>query len=469
MARRAGLVVVPMNVIVIGGGFAGLSAATRLAEEGCRVTLLEGRQILGGRAYSFTDPQTGDAVDNGQHLFMGCYRETLAFLRRIDRLDRLAFQSRLAVDFFGARNRHASLRAWPVKAPWHLLGALMRLKTLSWSDRWRLRHVRAALKRPTPFDELDRLTVDEWLSAHHQSDRARRHFWDLIALACLNEDPRIASAAPFVTVLKQAFFQEAAGSRLGLAKVGLSDLYVDGAVQFLKDHGGTVRTKCPVQRLDCSGRRVQGVILRDSERLEADAVISAVPPGSLLRLVTDELAEDIPYFSRIKELTHSPILSIHLWLDRDIMTQRLAGLLDTHIQWIFNRSRIDENPKSKVGHVSLVISGAHAFVEWSDQKIRTMALEELKRLFPKALDAAVLRSIVVREHHATLSPTVGSESFRPSWKSPLDRFWVAGDWTQTGLPATIESACVSGHGCAELILNEKAHISRPQRYDPATT
>ena len=466
------------NVIVIGGGFAGLSAASALAEQGVRVTLLEGRQILGGRAYSFVDPQTGDSVDNGQHLFMGCYHETIKFLRRIESLGRLKFQSSLSVDFTGSDGRRAELRCWPLPAPWNLMSGLLRLKTLSWADRWRLRHVHAALRRNTPVEELDRLTVDQWLTRCRQSERAKRHLWDLIAIACLNEESRVASAAPFVTVLKQAFFDGPSASSIALADVGLSDLYVRDAARFIQDAGGEVRAKSPVQRLIVRHGRVEGVLLRDGTRLEADAVVSAVPAWALLKIVPDLLVETEAYFQPLKQLSYSPILSIHLWLDQKITDALFTGLLDTHIQWLFNKSKILNTPhpvlrtslspaRGEGGgegtgrhdqYVSLVISGAHDFMDWPDVRILGLALEELRRLFPKAKEAVLLRSLIIRESQATLSPRVGGEALRPGHESPIKNLWVAGDWTKTGLPATIESACVSGHRCADMIIQKAPKV-----------
>jgi len=439
------------RVIVIGGGFAGLSAATSLVEQGHHVTVLEGRQVLGGRAYSFSDPKTGDSVDNGQHLFMGCYHETLSFLQRIKCMDCLQFQTSLSVPFVGSGNRRASLSCLPLPSPWHLYSGLLRLKTLSWADRLRLRYVQLELQKNKSIEELDQITVDDWLTRCHQSETAKRHLWDLITIACLNEDSRIASAATFVAVLKQAFFEDAIASCIALANVGLSDLYVHEGVSYIEKKGGEVRTKCPVQYLDIREGCVRGVGLRDGGVLEADAVISAVPPWALLKLVPDVLAEKDPYFHRMKQLSYAPIISIHLWFDQAITDDLFVGLLDTHIQWLFNRSKIHRDAKTKEGYISLVISGAHDFVNWTDKKILSMAIEELRRLFPKAQTAALLRSLVIKEAHATLSPKIGTEMLRPAFKSPVERLFVAGDWTKTGLPATIESACVSGHACAELV------------------
>ncbi len=442
------------KVVVIGGGFAGLAAATSLSDMGHQVTVLEGRQILGGRAYSFVDPVTGDSVDNGQHIFMGCYRHTINFLQRIGCLDGITFQSSLKVPFVGAGQLRATLNCMTLPAPWHLYSGLLRLSTLSLMDRWRLRRVEKELKKNLTQAELDGITVDEWLKRCGQSERARRHLWDLITIACLNEDPRIASAATFVTVLKQAFFEDPMSSELGFANVGLSELYVPQSISYIESKGGVVRAKSPVQRLDVRNGRVEGVLLRNGERLEADAVISTVPPWAMLKLIPQEYLDREPYFAKIKELTYAPIISIHLWFDGAITNELFVGLLDTQIQWLFNRSKIHHDSKTKEGHISLTISGAHAFADWTDKKILSMALAELRRLFPQAKETVLMRSLVVRESHATLSPKVGTESLRPASESPIKNLWVAGDWTKTGLPATIESACLSGHVCAELAFKE---------------
>jgi len=311
--------------------------------------------------------------------------------------------------------------------------------------------VRTALKQKTSVEDLDRMTVDQWLTQCRQSERAKRHLWDLIAIACLNEESKVASAAPFVAVLKQAFFEDPSSSSLALADVGLSDLYVRGAIHYLQTHGGEVRAKCPVHRLIVRNEEVKGVLLRDGTRLEADAVICAVPPPALLKLVPEEIVERETYFSALKTLRYAPIISIHLWFDQKITNELFVGLLDTHIQWLFNRSLIHRDAKTKDGYVSLVISGAHDFADWPDQKILSLALEELRRIFPAAKEAVLLRSLVIKEFQATLSPVPGTEALRPTSESPIKNLLVAGDWTKTGLPATIESACVSGHRCAELV------------------
>ncbi|OGR89549.1 MAG: hypothetical protein A2992_03880 [Elusimicrobia bacterium RIFCSPLOWO2_01_FULL_59_12] len=447
------------KVIIIGGGFAGLSAATALAERGYRVIVLEGRQVLGGRAYSFADPQSGDAVDNGQHLFMGCYFETRAFLKRIGQEDAIHFQPSLSADFADTQGGTARLRCWRLPAPWHLLSGLMRLSSLSWADRFRLLYMSRALRHArTHPDELGPLTVEQWLTRWNQSERARHHLWDLIAIAALNEDPAIASAAPFAAVLERAFFAGTENARLGFATAGLSDLYVRAAGAFIEERGGEVRVKSPVESILLRNDRIEGVRLREGSRLAADWVISAVPAPALLKMLPEAAIAAEPVFQRMRRLRPAPIISFHLWFDRAITRRAFVGLLDTHVQWVFNKSAILSLPKGKEGYVSAVISGAHAFIDWPESKLLGMVLEELRRVFPKAREAALVRSRVIKEHQATLSPAVGSEALRPAHPSPYRGLLLAGDWTKTGLPATIESACLSGHACARIVTQGKPSI-----------
>jgi squalene-associated FAD-dependent desaturase len=307
------------------------------------------------------------------------------------------------------------------------------------------------------------MTVTEWLKHCKQSDRARRHLWDLIAIATLNESPDIAAAGPFVEVLRQAFFSGPQDSQLAFAKVGLSDLYVHAARLYIESRGGKVLLKSPVERLQMMGNRVEGVQLRDGTILKADWVVSAVPATSLLKILPRSVLDKEPAFQHLRQLKASPIISIHIWFDRSISRRAFVGMLDTHLQWFFNKPKIFTGIKTREGYISVVISGAHTFIDWPDTALLAMALEELRRLFPRAREALLLRSLVIKEHQATLSPTVGCEELRPLYQSPVDHLLLCGDWTKTGLPATIESACVSGHACAEIIFNAVSGVvERPR-------
>lgn len=428
------------DVIIIGGGFAGLSAATALAERGLRVTLLEARQRLGGRAYSFRDEATGDLVDNGQHLFMACYRETRRFLGRIGTERHLRFQPDLRVDFRTPDARRTALRCPRLPAPYHLLAGFASLSTVSVGDIFRLRHVMADLAVGDPRARAA-LTVSEWLRRNRQSEGIRSNFWTPLTVAALNESPGVASAGDLATVLRQGFMGSREDARLGLSVVGLSELYTAAARGYVEGRGGEVRLGAPVAAIDCRRDRCEGVTLKDGTRLTADAVISAVPPTALLPLLPD--------VDWLRPLPTSPIVSINIWFDRPVMAEPFAGLLGTECQWAFNRSMILNSPSR--GYVALVISAARDHIRRSQQDLVRLAVTDLRRLFPEARSACVTRAFAVKEREATLSPAVGI--LRPGQKSPARNLFLAGDWTDTGLPATIESAVVSGHRCAELILN----------------
>ena len=444
------------SVVVIGGGFAGLAAATALAEAGVRVTLLEKRPRLGGRASSFRDAVTGDTVDNGQHLFMGCYTETLAFLRRIRTADRIAFQPDLTVEFLEPGRAPDRLRCWPLPAPWHLAGGLAGLRGLSWREKWAARRV-ARAAREAPAASLNGTSVSEWLRDLGQSERVRQRFWDVVAVAALNDDPARASAALFAQVLSQGFFASRAGSRLGVSRVGLSDLYTDAAAQFVAARGGAVRTGVGVSRLLIGDGRVEGLFLSDGQTLTADAYISALPWQALRQALPAEWVARDAWFGRLAQLRASPIISINLWFDRSVTSVEFAALLTTQIQWLFNKQRLFAASGTPAGYLSLVISGAHGLIERSSEELTTMAVEEFRRLVPSARSARLRHAHVIKERHATLSAAVEVTPHRLPQETPLPNFFLAGDWTASALPATIESAVASGHRCAALARRYLGH------------
>ena len=426
------------DVIIIGGGFAGLSAATSLAEHGLRVTVLEGRRRLGGRAYSFRDDATGDVVDNGQHLFMACYHETRRLLARIGTERHLRFQPDLRVDFRTPDGQPVALKCPRLPAPYHLLAGFASLSPVSIGDIFRLRHIMADL---ATADGLSRLTVSDWLRRRHQSDAIVSNFWTPLTVAALNESPGVAAAGGLAAVLRLGFMGRREDARLGLSTVGLSDLYAEPARGYIEIRGGEVRLGAPVARLDLRGDRCHGVALQDGTRLGADNVISAVPHNALIPLLPDMEA--------LRPLQTSPIVSINVWFDRPVMPEPFAGLLGTACQWAFNRSMILNAWERPC--VAVVISAARSHVRLPQRDLVRLAVNELRRMFPDARSACVTRAFAVKERDATLSAGVGV--VRPKQQSPWRNLFLAGDWTDTGLPATVESAVLSGHRCAGMILS----------------
>ncbi len=442
----------PLPVLIIGGGLAGLAAAVELAEQGKRVLLLERRSFLGGRAYSFTDQTTGDTIDNGQHLLMGCYHHTLDFLAKIGALSKLKIQAYPRVDFLSEGGALASFRCPPVPAPLHLLAGLARLQTIGWRDRLGALRVGWALRRLNGDRErLAELTVRDWLNELGQSQQIQRRFWDLVALATLNELPERASADMFARVLEQAFMQARRDSTMIIPRVSLSELYTANARRFIEERGGLVRLNAEVAQIRFERHRAVGVVLRSGEQLPAEAIISAVPYFALKKLIAPEVVAACESLQSLDRLQSSPIVSINLWYEEPITELEFVGLLDSPIDWVFNKNAILGLPHRQQ-HLALVTSGAYELAGLPKERLVELAVSELKRFFPSARKLQPIHYFVVKERDATLSHTVGVTRLRPAQRTSLSNFFLAGDWTATGLPATIEGAVWSGQECARAIL-----------------
>lgn len=418
------------EIIVLGGGFAGLSCAAALAEAGKEVLLLEKAPRLGGRARSFQ--HEGRMVDNGQHLFMGCYVETMKFLNLIGSSHLLPL-SRLRIPFLSQEGPDELSCPEFLGAPAHLALGVLGLRGLSLFDKLGLIRLDRAL-RGGVTSELDRLTVRQWLKKLGQSPRIQERLFDPIAIGVLNDDPAVASATGLVQAMSRMFYGSVRDSHLGLSSVGLSELYTEQAREFVEKRGGEIRVSAGVKAIEEGS-----VTLEGGEKLVAPWIVSTLPPWALKKL-------DLPAALRgsWESLQPSPIVSLYVWLDKDFVSEPITGLLGTDIHWVFQK----EN-----GALALVISGARKHVDRSPKELSELALRDLKRCFPGAQKATILEYKVVKEPFATLSPAPGSEERRPSAESAVPGFLFAGDWTRTGLPATIESAVASGHLAAEVIIN----------------
>jgi len=438
--------------LIIGGGFSGLAAGVALAEAGRSVRVLEQKPHLGGRARSFLDPATGSVVDNGQHIFMGCYHSTLRFLSTIGTLDRLRFQERLTVHFLDRSGRLTMLQCAGLPSPWHVLLGVLRSGSFAFKEKLEVLRLGGSLQWAKAMDHgSEKLSVREWLTRLGQSERLQRNFWDLLCIAALNEDPSVASAALFERVLRLALFTSPGDSRLAIPAVGLSDVYVDAATAYIRARGGRVECGRSVASLLVSGGRCRGVRVSSGEEIEAESVLSAVPSFQLAGLLPGELLRREPFFAPVVSLRPAPIISINLWFDRAITGLDFVGLRGATVQWLFNKGKIlglSEN------YVSLVLSGAHRHIGRSKEELLATALLELVDLFPGAQKAKLHHSLIIKERFATFSPTWEVERLRPTARTPVRGLYLAGDWTATGLPATIESAAQSGYTAARAILDD---------------
>jgi zeta-carotene desaturase len=307
---------------------------------------------------------------------------------------------------------------------------------------------------------LDEKSVAEWLDSHGQSPALKERFWRPLVIATLNEEPSIASARMLQAVLREAFGDSHAAS-IGLANVGLGDLYTDAARDFICSRGGEVRIGCAAHRLVVSQRRVSSVELSGGGQIAADYFISATPPNRLLELVPRELADK--EMARLALLKTSPIVSINLWFDRPLMDREFVGMIGTRSHWLFNRDLI-LRPGRESNHMAVVISAAREFTSWSKERLVEMAVEEISELLPSSRAAVLTRSIVVKEREATISHTVESDRLRPGARTSIENLLLAGDWTNTGLPATIESAVISGHKAADIVCSLEADKVQSSRF-----
>ncbi|MFA5910046.1 MAG: hydroxysqualene dehydroxylase HpnE [Vicinamibacterales bacterium] len=439
------------DVIVIGGGVAGFSAATALAEAGARVLVVEARPGLGGRATAFRDPETGERVDNGQHILMGCYVDTLALLARIGASDRVRWQAGLALSMTDQRGHQSVLKLPPVPSPLHLLGGVLAWDALNWRERMSILRVGAALG---PANRLRQgyggqeggETVREWLTRHGQAPRLCELFWEPLALAALNQSIDQAAAPYFVRVLEQMFGPDPLSAALVMPAVPLDELYAEPARAWLEARGHEVRVNAPA-KVEVAGDRVTGVRVR-GEHIPAAAVISTVPwhgLGSLFDSPPAVLAGTIADASALASL---PIVTVNLWFDRPVMHEPLLGLPGRAFQWVFDRRAIVGGSGS---HLSMISSGAEAIVSMPNDALIATALADVRAAVPAARSAAFRKGLAVREKRSTFSLAPDAPP-RPQTETAIRGFLLAGDWIDTGLPATIESAAVSGHRAASFVV-----------------
>ena len=446
------------DVIVIGGGVAGFSAATALAEAGAQVLLLEARPGLGGRATAFTDPGTGERVDNGQHILMGCYYDTLKLLARIGASDRVRWQTGLALTMVDERGHESVLKLPPMASPLHLLGGVLAWDALSWFERMSILRVGAALTpRGQNFSSASRESVREWLVRHGQAPRLCELFWEPLALAALNQSIDQAAASYFVTILAQMFGPDSTAAALVMPAVPLDELYAEPARAWLEARGHEVRVNAPV-KVEVVADRVTGVRVR-GEHLAAPWVISTVPwhgLGALFESPPQSLAMTIANATALGSL---PIVTVNLWFDRPVMHESVIGLPGRAFQWVFDRRAIIGGASS---HLSMISSGAEAIVAMSNDELIALALADVRAALPAARTATVRKGLAVREKRSTFSLAPDAPA-RPQAETGIAGFLLAGDWIDTGLPATIESAAVSGHRAAALVVQ---NLPAPSQTSP---
>jgi squalene-associated FAD-dependent desaturase len=427
------------TVVVVGAGFAGLAAAVGLARQGHRVSLVEARATPGGRTHSFHERATGDEVDNGQHVLMGCYRATLEFLESLGVRERLWEPAGVDIPFVSAEGMPSRLRAGRLGRA----GAVLGFDVLSWGERARLPRVVRAASRPVEPGT----TAARWLAACGQSAGAVRALWGPLCVGALNAEPERADAGLFAEVVRRVLGGAERDAAVVVPRVGLGALFLREAIATIEACGGTVRTGCAVAGLVWDGGRVHGVQLANGARLNADGVVSAVPWAALRHWIPGDAALG----RQLGRLRGAPILNVTLWWDRAVLGEPFTGVWDSPVQWVFDVARVTGagSPRTAV-----VLSAAEAWRGVARNEVVARVRAELERILPAARGAELRHALVYNAPDATLAAEPEVVAARPGARTEWDGLVLAGGWTNTGLPDTIEGAVVSGQRAAACIAGE---------------
>jgi squalene-associated FAD-dependent desaturase len=439
------------SVTVVGGGLAGIAAACALADAGYRIHLLERRPYLGGRASSYEHPGTGEVIDNCQHVLIGRCTSLIDLYRRLGVLDSIRWYDRFTFLTPGGPGTKATasiIQPGALPAPFHSTLAFLRAPAFSLADKLSIACGLTAFMPGLPPDTSENFV--HWLQRHHQTQRAIDRFWKPVLVSALNEDLDRISVHYAAKVFRESFLLSPQSGRMGIPSIPLSELY-GAAIGYLRERGSEVSLRTSVDSITSSEKG--WITAASGQTFESEAVVLALPfeaMASLLPALPDnpdkqDLAE------RLAQFEHSPITGIHLWFDREITDYDHAVLLDTTIQWMFNKSRLQPAHRAPAvggsagSYLELVVSASRSLVPLQRQPIIDLALRELAQFFPAVAQANLLKAAVVKEVRATYSVRPLLDPLRPPAASPWPNLFLAGDWTATGWPATMEGAVRSGY------------------------
>jgi zeta-carotene desaturase len=442
----------PPSIAIAGGGLAGLAAACALADSGAKITLFERRPYLGGRASSYEHPGTGEVIDNCQHVLFGVCTNLIDFYRRIGVEDKIRWYEDMT--FLEPGGRSTVMHASPLPAPLHTAPSFLRFPFLSVKDKFVISRAIAALSFTTQHDTGKSFL--EWCHDHGQTETAIERFWNPILVSARSEDLDLIAVSYAAQVVRESMKSPAA-RHMGVPAIPLTDLY-NRAGDYIRARGGEIRFRTSL-RTFCAAESSVNIRTSDkdssSEKEQSfDYLILALPFNAL-----DPVLPQIPAAEPLREkLTHfesCPITGIHLWFDRQITDLDHAVLLDRSIQWMFHKSRLlitRETAGPTGSYIELVVSASKNLIEKSRAEIVELALREVREFFPAAREATLVKSAVIKEVHATYSPRPGVDAYRPPQTTDWPRVFLAGDWTATGWPATMEGAVRSGYLAARALL-----------------
>jgi len=438
------------TVAIAGGGLAGLAAACALADSGFRVTLFERRPYLGGRASSYEHPGTGEVVDNCQHVLFRVCTNLVEFYRRIGVEDKIRWFEDMT--FIEPGGRASVMHASPLPAPLHTAPSFLQFPFLNTKDKLAISRAIAALTlRHQP--DTGRSFLD-WCRRHSQTQNAIELFWKPILVSALSEDLDLISISYAAQVVRESMKSPEA-RHMGVPTIPLTDLY-NRAGDYLRARNGEIHFRTSLETFSPDSSQVQ--IRTSHGEGNYDHLILALPFESLDR-VLPQLPEAAPLRENLTHFEHSPITGIHLWFDRQITDLDHAVLLDRTVQWLFHKSRLLATrapSNAEAGsYIELVVSSSKSLIDKSRAEIVDLALKEVREFFPAARAANLIKSTVIKEVHATYSPRPGIDAHRPHQSTAWPRVFLAGDFTATGWPATMEGAVRSGYLSAEALMHSR--------------
>lgn len=459
------------DVLVLGGGIAGIAAALELLESGRSVTLVEARKFLGGRAFSFTDSATGLSLDNGQHIFLGCCHQFVDLLERLGVRRKWFLQQRLRIPVRDRAGRTGLLAASRLPSPLHLLPSFLAYPHLGTRDKLSvLKGMSRARLTDRTDPRLEDITFYQWLRETGQPERAIDNLWNLVVEPALNDNVRDVSAAMGLMIVQDGMLAGAASANVGYASEGLLASLGEPARRLLDERGVRLVLGDPVRRVaiksaeggrDTSGH-VTAVELASGLQLSARCIVSALPFSALARILPGKVKR-LKVFQDIGDLQWSPILNLHVLYDRPVMREPFCAFVDSPLQWVFNRDSISGIGSPNGSQLLTVsVSAAWGDIDLSSEELAGKFIEEMAAVFPEARAARALEVRVVKQREATFRCLPGANRLRPGPVTPISNLFLAGEWTNTGWPSTMESAARSGYSAARAVIQDSGSIANAE-------
>jgi len=442
------------RVAVVGGGLAGMAAALALVENGCRVDLFEQKHRLGGRVGSFHDPRTGEQVDYCMHVAMGCCTNFLDFIRRTGVED--CFQRHRRLTFIGPNGDVCKFTSWPwLPAPLHLLPGFARLRYLTLGERLSIARCLMRLGRLKADDRRDK-TAGEWLREQRQSQRTIDRFWSVILVSALGETVERVDLSMARKVFLDGFLRSAQGYEVLLPRIPLGEVFGRRVADRLRQSGVGIHLGSPVRSIGTLEARAESLTLADGRQFPFDALILAVPWTAIERLLLPEQRTLLHRDWDVQQIESSAITAVHLWFDREITSLPHAALVGRVSQWIFRHSPSEQASANRETseRYQVVISASQRLADLPGDELLTRVLGDLRSAFPKAKAARLLHHRIVTERNAVFSVTPEAQQRRLPTETGVCNVYLAGDWTQSGWPATMEGAVLSGYRAASMVVQE---------------